>query len=121
MQFDGVMANYGNGYVESGDDHGKFIAPYNDTYTFTVSLRNQDQWLWLYADIRQIWEGGFKNLCRVKSNDLNSNQERQMAGCTTVVKLTAGDVVAVVNNDIQDSYYSAGYTTFSGHLLKRDI
>ena len=95
--------------------------PYNGTYTFTVSLRNQDQFLWLNVDIRQIWEGGFKNLCRVKSNDLNSNQERQMAGCTAVAKLTAGDVVAVVNNDNQDGYYRAGYTMLSGNLLKRDI
>ena len=44
-----------------------------------------------------------------------------MAGCTAVVKLTARDVVAVVNNDNQNGYYSAGYTTFSGHLVKGDI
>ena len=116
LQFDGIPVNYGNGYVESGNDHGKFIAPFSGTYTFTVSLRNDDPSAWVYGSIRSIWEGGHQNLCRVTSR----NNAREMTGCTAVVKLTARDVVAVVNHYENNGYYSARYTAFSGHLVKRD-
>ena len=118
LQFGNILINYGNGYIESGSDQGKFNVPYNGTYTFTITVRNQffGGTKFAHATIRNIPGTSSEDLCKA----IGDKNEREMGVCTTVVKLSAGDVVAVVNTNSEVGKYGSEYTAFSGHLVKRD-
>ena len=119
LQFDSILTNYGNGYVTSGGDQGKFNVPYNGTYTFTVTVRNQFFSVAnpVHATVRKITgTSSSEDLCKA----IGDNRELETGMCTVVVKLSAGDVVAVVNTGSETGKYGSEYTTFSGHLVKRD-
>ena len=114
IKFDKVKQNVGGGYIDNTNstDYGKFIAPMNGTYQFIVTIMNENQDVYGNLMINGVLE----------SESYAGVVTLQMGMATAVIYLKTGDQVWIKNSQSDSGgMYRAGYTSFSGHMIRADL
>ena len=114
IKFDKVKQNVGGGYIDDTNsaNYGKFIAPVNGTYQFIVNVMNRKLYVYGLLMVNGVLE----------SRSFAGMEELQMGMATAVVHLNAGDQVWIENSPYgSKNMYNAGFTSFSGHMIRADL